>query len=381
MSSQLMQPMKKRTFYAPGRVNLIGEYTDFNGGLVFPCAINRGTSLSVSGAESTPGIQLHSADFEFSTSVVCSADATPVDKRWVNYPLGVMVEFARLGYTASGLRFDYSGDLPLSAGLSSSASVSVVTAVAMNQITNAKLSAVDLALLAQRAENSFIGVQCGIMDQFVIAMAQQDCAISLNCDTLDYQQVPLSLNDYRIVIGNTNQPRNLKGSAYNDRVRECQAALQLLKPVTGAVELAHVTPEQFNTHAGLLKDDVVRRRAQHVVEESDRVKRATVALSAGQLEEFGQLMLQSHQSLRDLFEVSSETLDCMVELAMKTDGVIGSRMTGAGFGGCTVSLVHVDAVDYFIESVGAQYKDVMNLQADFYVTTAANGASEVLNDD
>ena len=367
----------QREFYAPGRVNLIGEYTDFNGGLVFPCAVNRGTRLMVSEDSTTVGIALSSDDFEYTATVDFDQHAKPIDKHWVNYPLGIMVEFAKLGFSTNGLRFHYSGDLPLSAGLSSSASVSVVTAVAINSIIDANLSLQELALLAQRSENSFVNVQCGIMDQFAIAMAQEDYAIALQCDTLEHQQVPLKLGDYRIVIGNTNQPRNLKGSAYNDRVNECQAALAILEPLTGAAQLAHVTPAQLQANQHLLTDPTVKDRAQHVVEESDRVKRATVALKEGKLEAFGQLMLQSHESLRDKFAVSSETLDCMVELAMQTEGVIGSRMTGAGFGGCTVSLVHKDAVDEFIQTVGDAYRAAMNLEPEFYVTTAMQGAREV----
>ena len=288
-----------------------------------------------------------------------------------------MVEFAKLGYKVHGLKLHYTGDLPHSAGLSSSASISVLTACVINTIAGASLSAQEIALLAQRSENSFINVQCGIMDQFVISVAEAGCAIALDCNSLKYELVPLNLGDYRLVIGNTNQPRELKGSAYNDRVVECQSALKLLAPVTGASQLAHINPEQLHENCHLLTDPVVRNRATHVVEESDRVKRATVALKAGQLEEFGQMMVQSHESLRDLFEVSSATLDCMVDLAMKAEGVIGSRMTGAGFGGCTVSMVHADSVDSFIQNVGAAYSTAMNLQADFYVTTATSGAGEV----
>lgn len=368
-----------RKFYAPGRVNLIGEYTDFNGGLVFPCAINRGTQVVVTEQSSLSGVSLSSEDFDFTTVVSAASDAAPVGKEWVNYPLGVMVEFAKLGFEVGGLKFHYSGDLPLSAGLSSSASVSVVTAVAVNSITGADLSPQELALLAQRSENSFINVQCGIMDQFVIAVAEANCAIALDCNSLDYQQVPLNMGDYRIVIGNTNQPRELKGSAYNDRVVECQAALKVLSAVTEAQQLAHVTPEQLDVHKHLLKDEIVRNRAIHVIEESDRVRRATSALQAGKLSDFGKMMLQSHESLRDLFEVSSATLDCMVDLAMQAEGVIGSRMTGAGFGGCTVSLVHKESVENFIQEVGAGYSAAMNLDADFYVTTAVDGAGEVFS--
>ena len=366
-----------REFYAPGRVNLIGEYTDFNGGLVFPCAINRGTRVLVTEDPSLAGVSLSSKDFEFTTVADIGTDSAPIGKEWVNYPLGVMVEFARLGHKVSGLKLQYSGDLPRSAGLSSSASISVVTACVVNSITGANLSSQEIALLAQRSENTFVNVQCGIMDQFVISVAETGCAIALDCNSLEYELVPLNMGDYRIVIGNTNQPRELKGSAYNDRVAECQSALKLLAPSTGAEQLAHITPLQLQDNYHLLTDEIVRKRATHVIAESDRVKRATTALKAGHLEDFGQMMLQSHESLRDLFEVSSVTLDCMVDLAMKTEGVIGSRMTGAGFGGCTVSLVHADSVENFIQTVGAEYGALMNLPADFYVTTATSGAGEV----
>jgi len=368
----------QRTFYAPGRVNLIGEYTDFNGGLVFPCAINRGTQVVVTEEKSVAGVSLTSEDFDFSTTVGVGADAAPVGREWVNYPIGLMVEFAKLGFEVSGYKLHYSGDLPLSAGLSSSASVSVLTAFALNSITGAGLTRQELALLAQRSENSFVNVQCGIMDQFVIAVAEAGCAIALDCNSLDFQQVPLNMGEYRIVIGNTNQPRELKSSAYNDRVAECQSALKTLNTVIDVDQLAHITPAKLEEHKHLLKDKVVRNRAIHVIEESDRVKRATTSLQGGNLADFGQMMLQSHESLRDLFEVSSATLDCMVELAINTDGVIGSRMTGAGFGGCTVSLVHKDSVEAFVNEVGAAYKAAMKLQAEFYVTTAMDGAREVL---
>jgi len=366
----------KREFYAPGRVNLIGEYTDFNGGLVFPCAINRGTRVVVT-RNNASGVQLSSDDFEFTDTVSVNTDLQPVDREWVNYPLGVMVEFAKLGFNVDGLSFHYSGDLPLSAGLSSSASISVLTAFAVNSLLGAELSKTELALLAQRSENDFINLQCGIMDQFAIAMAQAGCAMALDCDSLQCEQVPLNLGDYRIVIGNTNQPRELKSSAYNDRVRECQAALSVLAPKTGALQLAHISPPQLEEHFHLLSDPIVANRAKHVVEESDRVKRATVALKNRRLEKFGEMMFESHESLRRLFEVSSYTLDCMVELAMTAEGVIGSRMTGAGFGGCTVSLVHKAMVDGFVRYVGKDYKKATKLQASFYITDAVDGVREI----
>ena len=366
-----------RKFYAPGRVNLIGEYTDFNGGLVFPCAIDRGTHLIVTIDSAISGVELSSVYFEHKSTVNIRPDTTPVGKEWINYPLGVMVEFAKLGFNVEGFSFKFSGDLPLSAGLSSSASVSVVTAFAINSIIGANLSNQELALLAQRSENGFINVQCGIMDQFVIAMAQKDFAIALNCDSLEYQQVPFDSGDYRLVIGNTHQPRELKSSAYNNRVAECQAALSILGPLTQSQQLAHVSPSQLQEHLHLLKDPVVANRATHVIEETERVRQATIALEASDLKVFGQLMVQSHQSLRDLFEVSSFTLDCMVDLALQIDGVIGSRMTGAGFGGCTVSLVHDAVVDQFVNQVGAGYKKSTGLDPEFYITTAASGVAEL----
>jgi len=331
--------MSNRTFYAPGRVNLIGEYTDFNGGMVFPCAIEHGITVTVKGDNSLAGVELRSDHFEYSAVVNVEDHTQPIGDEWVNYPLGVLHEFAKLGYVATGLGFTFSGELPRGAGLSSSACISVLTAFALNAVLDSRLSRQDLALLAQRSENTFVNVQCGIMDQFAIAMAERDHAIALHCDTLEYDLVPLSLGEYSIVISNTNQPRELKGSAYNDRVTECNAALRALHSVTGAA----------------------------------------VALKQGDLKTFGQLMVQSHESLRDLFEVSSQTLDCMVELALEMDGVVGSRMTGAGFGGCTVSLVHADHLQNFTEQVGNAYKERTGLEASFYVTGAAAGVHEIAN--
>jgi len=369
--------MSSRTFYAPGRVNLIGEYTDFNGGMVFPCAIEHGITATVKEDKSLEGVALRSDHFDYSAVVNVTDHTQPIGSEWVNYPLGILHEFAKLGYTAVGFSFTFSGELPSGAGLSSSACISVLTAFALNEVLDTGLSRQDLALLAQRSENTFVNVQCGIMDQFAIAMAERDHAIALHCDTLEHDLVPLNLGEYSIVISNTNQPRELKGSAYNDRVTECNAALRALHSVTGAMQLAHVTPEQLQVHGGLIKDPIVLDRATHVIEETDRVKRAAVALKQSDLETFGQLMVQSHQSLRDLFEVSSHALDCMVELALEMDGVMGSRMTGAGFGGCTVSLVHADHLQNFTEQVGNAYRERTGLEASFYITGAAAGVHEI----
>lgn len=363
-------------FYAPGRVNLIGEYTDFNGGLVLPCGIERGIHLLVR--------QTDGNNAEFASGNLperATIDLTQPFKRdgnlWINYPLGVFQEFKNLDCQLQGLQLYFYGDVPDGAGLSSSAAIEVVTACALNQLHSMQLPTTELALLSQRAENDFIGVQCGIMDQFAVAMAKADHAIALSCNTLEHEQVPLKLGDYRILISNTGQRRELAGGAYNDRVIECNAALELLKPVTAAKQLADINPQTLHEHIELLSDPLIRKRATHVIEEHERVKLATDALKQNDLTGFGQLMIQSHQSLRDNFNVSSQPLDCMVELALATDGVLGSRMTGAGFGGCTVSLIHKDAIDNMIEQITPAYTRATQLEPAFYATGAAAGARQI----
>ncbi len=365
-------------FHAPGRVNLIGEYTDFNGGPVFPCAINRGTTLFIRPTENKV-IEFATANFDYKATLPLSKLDSPVDDKWINYPLGVINEFITAGHRIGGLQMYFSGNVPNGAGLSSSASIEVVTAFALNSLIGAGLTRVEIAQLCQRAENNFVGVQCGIMDQFAIAKAEAGHAIALQCATLDYQQVPLKLADYRIVISNTNQRRELGDSAYNERVAACQQALEQLKNVTGATQLAQVTNQQWQQYRHLVTDPVIHRRAAHVIAETDRVNRAVNALNQNDLSTFGQLMNESHTSLRDLFEVSSTPLDCLVELAHSIEGVHGSRMTGAGFGGCTVSLVHKEVIDEFTSSVGERYKQKTSLVADFYITEAADGVRQIDN--
>ncbi len=364
-------------FHAPGRVNLIGEYTDFNGGPVFPCAINRGNTLYVRRTDDQ-AIEFYSENFPERASLRGSGLSTRQgDDSWVNYPLGVIKEFIDLDHRIEGLQLYYSGNVPNGAGLSSSASIEVLTAFALNQLFNGAMSNTELAVLSRRAENNFVGVQCGIMDQFAVAMAKENHALALHCDTLDYQHVPLQLGDYRIIISNTNQRRELSESAYNDRVRDCNAAHAALQPATGATQLANVTPQQLADNLNLLTDPVIRNRASHVVAETDRVNRAVSALNSNDLTTFGQLMQQSHNSLRDLFEVSSAPLDSLVKHAGTLPGVIGSRMTGAGFGGCTVSLVEKDAIENFVQTVGTLYSKETGLQADFYETTATAGVRQI----
>jgi len=368
----------ERSFYAPGRVNLIGDHTDYCGGLVFPCAIESGIGVVLRQDDSIKGVHFSSADFAFTATVDTGVSIEPVGKEWINYPLGVIKEFTALGHKPDGIALHYSSNLPSGAGLSSSACISVVTAFAVNQFMYAGLSRTELALMARRSENEFVNTQCGIMDQFIIANAVEDCAMSLDCATLQFQQVPLQLDDYKFVISNSNQPRELAESGYNQRVAECRAALAALQQEIDVEQLAHITPQQLQQHQHLLTGDVLKKRARHVVEESNRVVRATQALQSGDHRLFGRLMVDSHESLRDLFEVCGDKPDCLVEIALSMDGVLGSRMTGGGFGGCTVSLVHAEHVNRFIEEVGRQYKQQTGLSADFYVTAASAGVHQLV---
>jgi len=366
-----------RCFFAPGRVNLIGDHTDYNGGLVFPCAIDYGSKLLFRKSQDDT-FKLASTNFDL--LAILSKDQTDrkYGDHWINYPLGVLQQFEKDGHAFGGFECLYSGDVPNAAGLSSSASIEVVTAYAINQVYSCGIDLLTLVKMAQRAENEFVGVQCGIMDQFAVAMGRQDHAMQLDCKTLDCLQVPFNTGDYRIVLANTNQRRELSESKYNERVDETRQAVSLLAPATNISELAELTPAQLDKHMDLLSaDPVIAARARHVVTENDRVKRAVSSLSAGDLETFGQLMTESHHSLRDDYAVSSEPLDELVELALNADGVLGARLTGAGFGGCTVNLVHRNQVDIFCTSVAGRYHERTGLSADFYQITPSQGVREL----
>ena len=382
-------------FYAPGRVNLIGEYTDFNGGLVLPCGIERGIHLLVRFGAGDSGnkqrgnqqagsrkSQSHaafvSANLPQRATVNLAEPLVRTGNQWTNYPLGVFQEFINLECPLQDMQLYYYGDVPDGAGLSSSAAIEVVTACALDTLYSMHLSTTELALLSQRAENNFIGVQCGIMDQFAVANAMADRAMALNCNTLDCEQVPLKSADYRILISNTGQRRELAGGAYNERVRECNQALELLKPATGANQLADISPQVLHDNIDLLPDPLIRKRASHVIEEHNRVMLATDMLKNNDLAGFGRLMVDSHQSLKDNFNVSSTPLDTMVELTLQVQGVLGSRMTGAGFGGCTVTLLHKDAIDELIETITPAYTNAINLVPEFYSTRAAAGVREII---
>ncbi len=367
----------ERVFHAPGRVNLIGDHTDYTGGLVFPCGIDRGSHLVIR-RNATGRFRFASTNFE----LMGDLHRDEIDRKWgdtwINYPLGVIDQFRRRGIEAEGVDCLFSGDIPNGAGLSSSASIEVVTAVGLNALLDAGLDNLELVRLAQQAEHDFVGMQCGIMDQFAVAMAEADHAILLDCHSLEYRQVPLQLEDHALVVINTNQRRELNESAYNERVAECARALDLLAPHTGISRLGELTPEALDTHKACFAHDAVAfSRARHVATENERVQNAVPALEAGNLIEFGRLMNASHDSLASDYGVSSVPLDTLVSAARATDSVLGARLTGAGFGGCTVNLVAQDALAHFERSVGLRYREATGLTADFYRVSPGAGARVV----
>jgi len=364
-----------RMYFAPGRVNLIGEHTDYNGGFVFPCALQFGTYLLVR-RNNTPLLRLATANFQ-ETVEVPAADFTRNEVKWVNYPLGVMDQLRNRGFAPEGADMLFAGDVPGGAGLSSSASIEMVTAVAFNDMLGFGLEMMDLIKLSQKAENEFVGVNCGIMDQFASGMGKKNHAILLDCASLEFEHVPLELGDYQLVISNTNKKRGLTDSKYNERRSECEKSVEYLShseaiSLLGELDLAGYLDKQH-----LIPEETIRRRAHHVVSENQRAVDAVQALKNNDLLLFGELMDASHDSLRDDYEVTGIELDTLVEEARKIDGVIGSRMTGAGFGGCTVSLVNKDALNRFTGEVSNSYKVKTGLVPDFYLAEAGNGAGRI----
>ncbi|MDE5422107.1 galactokinase [Ancylomarina sp. DW003] len=364
-----------KIYFAPGRVNLIGEHVDYNGGYVFPCALSFGTYLILREREDD-SIFFSSENFEYKTRISTS-EIKKGNKEWVKYPMGVLDQFQKRGFKAKGMELLFSGNIPNGAGLSSSASVELVMSVAFNELAEANLDQIELVKMSQKAENDFVGVNCGIMDQFAIGMGVKNHVLALNCDTLAYDIVPLKMDGYKLVIGNTNKQRGLADSKYNERRAECELAVELIDREQKIDFLCELNNETFENLKHLLKNDVILRRAKHVVSENQRVFEAIDALKKGELEEFGLLMNASHDSLRDDYEVTGVELDTMVEEARKIDDVLGSRMTGAGFGGCTVSLVKDEAVATFIKTVGENYKNRVGLEPDFYVAEIGDGAKRL----
>jgi galactokinase len=365
-----------KIYFSPGRVNLIGEHTDYNGGYVFPCALNFGTTLLVK-ENHKDVFRFATTNFEHSSEISIKPPFVKAGKEWYYYPLGVIDQFSKMGISFRGLDFLFSGDIPNGAGLSSSASIEMVTAFAINDLFSVKEDMISLVKLSQKAENQFIGVNCGIMDQFAVGMGAQSKAIFLNCDTLDYDLVPLVIKGYKLIISNTNKRRGLADSKYNERRSQCDTAVENLSQVKKIRNLSELSYTRFLEIHDMITNPVVRRRAKHVISENQRVLDAIAALKEGNLPLFGQLMNASHDSLRDDYEVTGIELDTLVEEARKIPGVLGSRMTGAGFGGCTVSLVHQDSVDEFIEQVSIGYLERTGLKAEFYVAEVGDGTKRI----
>ncbi len=370
-------PEDLRVFHSPGRVNLIGEHTDYNGGAVFPAALTFGTTMLIR-RRNDRVVRFASTNFPEQRDIDVDAIRYVKEDAWTNYPKGVLEAIRQRGVQLSGFDILYEGDIPNGAGLSSSASIEVATGYGVLTMLGQPIDRVQLALLSQEAENKFVGVNCGIMDQFAVANGKEGHAILLQCDTLVYELVPFRAAGLKIVIGNTNKKRGLVDSEYNARRSQCEEAVRVLSQAyPGLKLLGELTLAQYEQHEHLLTDETLRKRARHVVEEIDRTKRGVEALKRGDLELFGQLMIGSHNSLRDLYEVTGKELDAMVEEMLAADGVVGARMTGAGFGGCTVSLVREDAVLAFIERVGANYERRIGLKPEFYVCDIGDGVREL----
>ena len=363
-------------YFSPGRVNLIGEHTDYNGGHVFPCAISLGTYALA--APRTDGIsRLYSMNLpeqgvvQFPMHRAVKSDAYG----WANYPIGVVRVMEDAGHRAAhGFDIVLYGTLPNGAGLSSSASIEVLMAVILNDELNLGIDMVELVKFSQKAENEFVGMNCGIMDQFAVGMGKKDCAILLDCNTLSYRYSKLALDGCSIVITNTNKTHSLVTSAYNERRAQCESALKALQKVKPIKALGELTNAEFDAIASAIPDPVERRRARHAVYENNRTLEAVKALEANDVKRFGELMNASHVSLRDDYEVTGPELDTLAELAWQQDGVLGSRMTGGGFAGCTVSIVRDAAIPAFEKNVGDAYTAKIGYAPSFYVANIADGA-------
>ena len=368
-----------RVFFAPGRVNLIGEHTDYNGGHVFPCALTLGTYAAVRKREDRK-LRFYSMNFSKLGVIESSLDNLKPDKDagWTNYPKGMMWAFGEKGYKIDcGLDIVVKGNIPHGSGLSSSASVEIVTGYLLKVLFGFEISNQELALIGQYSENKFNGVNCGIMDQFAIAMGRKDCAIFLDTADLSYEYAQVNLQGMKLVISCGNKRRGLGDSKYNERREECETALTEIQAGMGINTFGDLDEQLFEQIKMAVKDEDRRKRARHAVYENRRTIRAVQALKDNDIALFGKLMNESHISLQDDYEVTGEELDTLVEEAWKIDGVIGSRMTGAGFGGCTVSLVKDEAVEEFIEKVGAAYKERIGYAADFYAVEIGSGPCEL----
>ena len=388
MLNKLIQEFQKlygtegelRTYFAPGRVNLIGEHTDYNGGHVFPCALTLGTYAVVRDREDR-GLRFYSMNFSSLGVLETSLDDLVPHKEasWTNYPKGVMWAFEKRGFHLThGLDIAIFGDIPAGSGLSSSASLEVLTGIILKDTFGFdQVSMPEIALIGQDSENNFNGCNCGIMDQFASAMGRKDHAIFLDTSTLEYQYAPVLLEDAKIVITNSKVKHSLVNSAYNDRRRECETALSDLQTVTQIKTLGDLSNEAFESFQSAIKDPVCLKRARHAVHENQRTIQAVDALKNNDIALFGKLMNASHESLKTDYEVSCPEIDLLVDLAQAMPGVIGSRITGGGFGGCTVSIVKNDTVDRFVKEIGSAYQKETGHEAEFYIVEIGDGARKL----
>ncbi|GIN86067.1 galactokinase [Heyndrickxia sporothermodurans] len=369
-------------FFAPGRINLIGEHTDYNGGHVFPCSITYGT-YALTRRRQDNFVKLYSMNFPQKGKIEFDLDSLEYDEKhdWANYPKGMLSFIKEKGYELSrGFDVLFYGNIPNGAGLSSSASIEMVTAILIDHLFRLNIPRIELVKIGQRVENDFIGVKSGIMDQFAIGMGKKEFGILLDCQTLNYEYAPIELKEHRIIIMNTNKRRELANSKYNERRSECEEALAHFKKVLPIRSLGELTVDQFDYYQHVLKSNTLKNRARHAVYENHRTLKALQALKGKDLKTFGQLMSESHLSLKHDYEVTGKELDALVEAAWLQDGVVGARMTGAGFGGCAIAIVEVENVSSFIERVGEKYEKEIGYSAEFYVASIGDGARDITNE-
>ncbi len=363
-------------FFSPGRVNLIGEHIDYNGGKVMPCAITLGTFLAVS-KNIDKVFRFQSLDFPESAELHLQQSYSKTGKAWYNYPLGVIHEILNQEHSVSGLNMLFSGNLPIGAGLSSSASIEVLMAYSLNKMFQLNISQKDITLISKKTENEFIGVNCGVMDQFAVTFGEKNKAILLDCDTLEYELLPFDIGENVLAIINTNKKRTLADSKYNERFAECGAALKLIKKGVQVKNLCELEMENFESYRNLIGNPILIKRTQHVISENFRVKKAAQVLKEKNLTEFGKLMFDSHQSLNDLYEVSGIELDTIVDFCKKYKGCLGARMTGAGFGGCAIALVKKEKFDEFKSGITSYYKNKIGYEPDVFACAISDGVKEV----
>lgn len=372
-----------RVFSGPGRVNLIGEHIDYCGGYVFPAALSLDSTV-IARVNGDHMLRLAATDLQDRIGVKLDDLESARNLKWGNYQAGVAYELQNAGYKLTGVDMLFHDTVPLGSGLSSSAAIELATAITLVTLGNEAygiskpIDLVEMAVLGQKTENEFCGVSCGIMDQFASAMGKKDHAILLDCATLNYRYLPLKLDGYKIVLGNTKKKRSLGESKYNERVAECAEGLRILQQyMPDKKNLCDITRAEFEQYKAEIRDEIIRKRVTHIIYENDRVLKAVEALEKNDIKELGRLLVEANDSIRDLYEVTGRELDIMTAEAMKVEGVIGARMTGAGFGGCTVNIVPEDRVDLFIAQVGKNYREKTGLAPEFYVSEIGDGAREI----